>query len=208
MGKKKNPKVDALFAKSERWRDEKEKLRSILLALPLAEEMKWGKACYTFEGGNVVLIFGLKDYFALGFLKGSLLQDPKKILVAPGKNSQAMRQIRFTSAGEITKLKPTIRAYVKEAIELEQAGKKVDFKAKEVLELPEELEKMLEKKPDFREAFEALTPGRRRGYVLHFSSAKQSKTRTARIERCMDKIFAGVGLNERPAAKAKGNHPA
>lgn len=191
-----NPEVDALLSKA-RWQEERKKLRAILLACQLTEEVKWGKLCYTFQKNNVVMIYGLKEYCALGFFKGALLNDANGILVTPGEHSQAMRQIRFTSLREIGETEASLKSYIHEAIELEKAGLKVDFKEKRELEVPEEFQEKLDEIPALRTAFEALTPGRQRGYVLHFSGAKQSRTRVSRIEKCIPRICAGKGLNDR-----------
>ncbi len=192
-----NPKIDALFEKSKKWKKEKEKLRTLLLDFPFLEELKWGKACYTFQQGNVALILGLKNYCALGFLKGSLLKDPQNILVSPGQHSQSMRQIRFTEMKQITDAAPTLKAYIREAIEVERARAKVDFKESRQLSPTEELEEKFAESPAFKAAFYALTPGRQRGYLIHFTNAKQAKTRVSRIDKCMHKIFEGKGFNER-----------
>ncbi|QOR38078.1 hypothetical protein HNO52_05810 [Billgrantia diversa] len=191
-----NPKVEALLSKTE-WQEERKKLRAMLLECGLSEDVKWGKLCYSYQAGNVALIFGLKSYCALGFFKGSLLNDPERLLVAPGEHSQAMRQIRFTQLREIHEQAATIKAYLQEAIELEEAGAKVDFSEKHELSYPVELQSALERHPELKVAFEALTPGRKRGYILHFSSAKQSSTRSSRIEKCLPGILAGKGLNGR-----------
>ncbi|MGR4069269.1 YdeI/OmpD-associated family protein [Billgrantia sp. C5P2] len=191
-----NPKVEALLNKTE-WQEERNKLRAILLDCELSEDVKWGKLCYSFQDSNVAIIFAMKAYCALGFFKGSLLKDPESILVAPGENSQAMRQVRFTQEQEIDALAPTLKAYLQEAIEVEKAGLTVDFKEKHELEYPEEFQVALDGNAALKTAFEALTPGRQRGYILHFSGAKQSNTRTSRIEKCVPTILAGKGLNDR-----------
>lgn len=192
----KTPKVDALLSKSQ-WREERKKLRSIILDCQLAEEVKWGKLCYTFQNNNVVMIYGLKGYCAIGFFKGSLLKDPKGVLVSPGANSQAMRQIRFTQLGEIEAMQATLKAYIKQAVEVEKAGLKVDFQEGRALDIPAEFQEKMNESPALKAAFGALTPGRKRGYVLHFSGAKQSATRVSRIEKCLPRILAGKGLNDR-----------
>ncbi|MFQ3789293.1 YdeI/OmpD-associated family protein [Halomonas sp. A29] len=191
-----NPKVEALLNKTE-WQDERNKLRAILLDCELSEDVKWGKLCYSFQGSNVAVIFAMKSYCALGFFKGSLLKDPEGILVAPGEHSQAMRQVRFTQAQEIEALGPVLRAYLHEAIALEKVGAKVDFSEKNELEYPEEFQMVLDGNAALKAAFESLTPGRQRGYILHFTGAKQSSTRTSRIEKCVPTILAGKGLNDR-----------
>lgn len=190
-----NPKVDALLSKAE-WQEERKKLRAIILDCQLTEEVKWGKLCYTFQKSNVVMIYGLKDYCAVGFLKGALLKDAAGILVKPGENSQAARWMKFNDVKEIAEMEPILRAYIDEAIEVEKAGLKVDFKEKDELVFPEELQDKFDENPALKTAFDALTPGRQRGYNLHFSSAKQSKTRVSRIEKCVQKILDGKGLND------------
>lgn len=192
----KDQKVAALLNKPE-WQEERRKLRAMLLDCQLAEDVKWGKLCYSFQNNNVAIIFGLKAYCALGFFKGSLLKDTQNILVAPGENSQAMRQIRFTQAREIDQLKNTIIAYIQEATELEKAGVKVEFTEKHELTYPDEFQLALDGNSALKVAFEALTPGRQRGYILHFTSAKQSSTRVSRIEKCIPGILKGNGLNDR-----------
>ena len=184
-----NPKVDQYLSKAARWREELKQLRAILLACPLTEELKWGKPCYTFEKSNVVVLYGLKESCAIGFLKGALLKDAKGILGKPGENSQSMRWLKFTDVPGIAKMKPVLKAFIREAIEAEKAGLKVDFKEKNELVFPEELSSKLDKTPDLKKAFAALTPGRQRGYVLYFSAAKQSETRASRIEKCAPKIL-------------------
>ncbi|MEX1033838.1 MAG: DUF1801 domain-containing protein [Cellvibrionaceae bacterium] len=191
-----NPKVNALLSKPQ-WHEERKKLRAILLECQMTEEVKWGKLCYTFQESSVVMIYGMKEYCALGFFKGALLNDPKGILVKPGAHSQAMRQIRFTSLQQITAMEARVKAYIHEAIEVEKAGLKVDFKEKRELKFPEELQHKFNGDPALKKAFEALTPGRQRGYILHFSDAKQSKTRISRMEKCIPRILDGKGLNDR-----------
>lgn len=191
-----NPKVDFFFKKAEKWQEEYEKLRTIILDCGLTEELKWGCPCYTFEKSNVVLIHGFKEYCALLFHKGALLEDPRSILIQQTKNVQAARQIRFTSLQEIVELESTLKAYVNEAIEVEKAGLKVDFKETKEFDVSEEFQQALDQDHALRTAFEALTPGRQRGYLLYFSQAKQSKTRAERIEKCIPRIFDGMGLND------------
>ena len=176
-----NPKVDGYLKKAKKWQEEMTMLREILLDLPLVEEWKWNKPCYSFQESNIVLILGLKDYCSLLLCKGSLLKDAKGILVKAGENTQAARQMRFTDLRDIVKLKATVKAYLNEAIAAEKAGLKVEFKAITELKYPEELQKKLDKDRAFKTAFEALTPGRRRAYNMHFSAAKQPATREARI---------------------------
>ncbi|MCE8039190.1 YdeI/OmpD-associated family protein [Halomonas sp. MCCC 1A11062] len=191
-----NPKVEALLSQPQ-WNDERKKLREIALSCQLTESVKWGKLCYSVQNGNVAIIFSMKDYCALGFFKGSLLKDPEGILVAPGEHSQAMRQARFTQLSEIEAQAAILEAYLLEAIELEKVGAKVDFSEKHELTYPIELQRALDGNTALKAAFEALTPGRQRGYILHFSGAKQSSTRASRIEKCMPDILAGKGLNGR-----------
>jgi len=188
--------VDFFFNKASKWQKEYAQLRSILLACGLTEELKWGKPCYTFDGNNVVLIHGFKEYCALLFHKGALLKDTHKILVQQTENVQSARQIRFTDLKEIVKLKATLKAYVYEAIEVERAGLKVKMKKTSAYSMPAEFKEAL-KDPELKAAFEALTPGRQRGYLLYFSQAKQSRTRVARIEKSVPDIFEGKGYNER-----------
>jgi len=191
-----NPKVDGLIRKTRKWREEFETLREIVLDLPLTEEAKWGQACYTSEGNNVVLIHGFKEYCALLFFKGALLKDPKRILIQQTQNVQSARQIRFTNVREIVALKPTLKAYIQQAIEVEKAGLKVKLKKTSDFKVPEEFQKKLDEIPALKEAFAALTPGRQRGYLFYFSGAKQSKTREARVGKCMPQILQGKGLND------------
>ncbi len=173
-----------------------EKLRRISLGCGLTEELKWGKPCYTFQNSNIVLIHGFKEYCALLFFKGALLKDAKGILVQQTKNVQAARQIRFTNVREIDKIEPILKAYIKEAIEVEKAGLKVDYKKTADFAIPEEFQNKLDEIPALKTAFDALTPGRQRGYILYFSAPKQSKTRESRIEKCMQQILDGKGLND------------
>ena len=173
-----------------------EKLRRISLGCELTEELKWGKPCYTFQNSNIVLIHGFKEYCALLFFKGALLKDAKGILVQQTKNVQAARQIRFTNVREIDKIEPILKAYIKEAIEVEKAGLKVDYKKTADFAIPEEFQNKLDEIPALKTAFDALTPGRQRGYILYFSAPKQSKTRESRIEKCMQQILDGKGLND------------
>jgi uncharacterized protein YdeI (YjbR/CyaY-like superfamily) len=192
-----NVKVDAYMSRAKQWREESEKLREIVLACGLTEELKWGVPCYTSHDKNIVLIHGFKEYCALLFMKGALLKDPKGILITQTENVQSGRQIRFTSLKEIAKLAPTLKAYIKEAIEVEKAGLKVEMKKTEEFPVPEEFRRVLDDDPAYRDAFEALTPGRQRGYLLYFAGAKQSATRLSRIEKCRDKIFDGIGWNDK-----------
>ena len=189
-------KIDAFFSVQERWREELLALRKILLDCGLVETFKWSSPCYTIDDGNVALLWGFKDAATLGFFKGVLLKDPEKILIAPGENSRSSRILRFTETAQFAGLEKTIKAYVREAMELERAGAKVDM-PKDDLDYPEELVCALEEDPELQSAFEGLTPGRRRGYVLHFSQAKQSQTRRARIDKHRSRILAGKGMHDR-----------
>jgi uncharacterized protein YdeI (YjbR/CyaY-like superfamily) len=193
---KMNPKVDAYLRRAKKWHVEMAALRAILLACPLIEELKWGKPCYTFQGSNIVLIVGFKDYCALIWGKGALLKDPKGILIQPTENSQASRQIRFTNVRDVVKLKSVLPAYMKEAIAVEKAGLEVTYKKTSEFKFPEELQNKLDKIPALKTAFAALTPGRQRGYLLHFSAPKQSATRESRIEKCLPQILQGNGLHD------------
>ena len=191
-----NPKVDQYLRRAKKWQKEMEKLRRISLGCGLTEELKWGKPCYTFQNSNIVLIHGFKEYCALLFFKGALLKDAKGILVQQTENVQAARQIRFTNVREIDKIEPILKAYIKEAIEVEKAGLKVDYKKTADFAIPEEFQNKLDEIPALKTAFDALTPGRQRGYILYFSAPKQSKTRESRIEKCMQQILNGKGLND------------
>ncbi|MGQ7278233.1 YdeI/OmpD-associated family protein [Brevibacillus thermoruber] len=191
-----NPKVDEFISKAKKWREEYEKLRSIVLDCELTEEFKWMHPCYTFEKKNIVLIHGFKEYCALLFHKGALLQDPHGILIQQTENVQAARQIRFTNVQEIVELEPILKTYIFEAIEVEKAGLKVNVKQNAELIIPEELQKKFDELPALKAAFEALTPGRQRAYILYFSKPKQSKTRESRIEKYMQQILNGKGLND------------
>jgi uncharacterized protein YdeI (YjbR/CyaY-like superfamily) len=191
-----NAKVDGFLRKAKKWREEFEKLRMVCLDSGLTEELKWGKPCYTYQKSNVVLIHGFKEYCALLFMKGTLLKDPNGILVQQTENVQAARQIRFTNVREIVEMEPILKAYIKEAIKVEKAGLEVDYKKTSEFAVPEEFQNRLIESPALKTAFDALTPGRQRGYLLHFSAAKQSKTREARIEKSLQQILDGKGLNE------------
>lgn len=193
----KNPVVDAHILKAKTWSREMQAVRKHLLAAGLTEELKWGKPCYELGGGKVAIFQPYKAFLALGFFKGSLLKDKKKVLDAPGQHSQAMRQLRFTSVEEIEEREPLLKAYIKEAVDLEKAGARVEFKARSELDIPVELQKQLDKKAALKKAFAALTPGRQRQYVLHISGAKQASTREARVEKCIPIILAGKGLSDR-----------
>jgi uncharacterized protein YdeI (YjbR/CyaY-like superfamily) len=189
-------KVDAFLSKAKKWQDEFTQLRAIILDCGLDEDFKWGQPCYTLDGQNVVLIHGFKEYCALLFFKGALMKDPKNILIQQTENVQAARQIRFTSAEQIAKLDKVLKTYVRNAIELEKSGAKVEFKKTTEFSWPEEFERKVDDMPALRTAFEALTPGRQRAYLLHFSSAKQAKTRESRIEKCVPQILSGKGLDD------------
>ncbi|PAE16158.1 hypothetical protein CHH91_11040 [Virgibacillus sp. 7505] len=194
---KENPKVDVFISKAKQWKDEFINLRDIILDCELTEDFKWKHPCYTLEGKNIVLIHGFKDYCALLFHKGALLKDAQGILIQQTENVQAARQLRFKSVKEITEMKTTIKAYIQEAIEIEKAGLKVDLKEHTEYIIPEELHKKFEEVPALKTAFEALTPGRQRAYIFYFSQAKQSKTREARVEKYMQQILDGKGLNDK-----------
>jgi uncharacterized protein YdeI (YjbR/CyaY-like superfamily) len=191
-----NPKVDFYFNKAKQWQQEFEKLRMLMLDCGLTEELKWGCPCYRFEKGNIVLIHGFKEYCALLFFKGALLNDANGILIQQTENVQAARQIRFTSVRQIVKMKPIVKAYIYEAIEVEKAGLKVNLKKTTEFKLPEEFKNKLTEVPALKTAFNKLTPGRQRAYILHFSAPKQSKTRESRIEKCTQQILNGKGLND------------
>ena len=187
-----NPKVDEFLKKATKWRDEFKKLRKVCLDCGLTEELKWGKPCYTYHGSNIALIHGFKEYCALLFFKGALLKDLKGLLVQQTENVQAARQIRFTNVREI--VEPVLRAYIKEA--REKAGLEVSYKRTSEFAIPEEFQNRLDKSPALKAAFDALTPGRQRGYLLYFSAAKQSTTRESRIAKCEQQILKGKGLND------------
>ena len=191
-----NPKVDEYLRKAKRWQEEFEKLRMIILDCGLAEELKWGCPCYTFEKRNIVLMHGFKEYCALLFFKGALLKDPEDILIQQTENVQAARQIRFANVRQIVKMKRILKAYIYEAIEVERAGLKVPLKKTKEFNIPAEFQNKLNKNPALKKAFNALTPGRQRGYSLHFSAPKQSKTRESRVEKSIPQILVGKGLND------------
>ena len=191
-----NPKVDFYFNKAKKWQEELEQLRTFVLDGGLTEELKWGVPCYTFQKRNIVLIHVFKEYCALLFFKGALLNDANGILIQQTKNVQAARQIRFTNVREIVKMKPILKAYIYEAIDVEKAGLKVNFKKVTEFIIPGEFQNRLDEIPALKTAFNALTPGRQRAYVLYFSAPKQSKTRESRVEKCMQQILNGKGLNE------------
>ena len=197
-----NPTVDFYFNKAKKWHEELKQLRMIVLDCGLSEELKWGVPCYTFPApagrqvSNIVLIHVFKEYCALLFFKGALLKDANAILIQQTKNVQAARQIRFSSVVEIMELEPILKSYIHEAIEIEKAGLKVDLKKTTEFAVSEEFQNKLDEIPSLKSAFDALTPGRQRAYMLYFSAPKQSKTREARVEKCMQQIFNGKGLND------------
>jgi uncharacterized protein YdeI (YjbR/CyaY-like superfamily) len=204
---KMNPRVDFYFTKAKQWREEFEKLRRIILACKLNEELKWGCPCYTLPDGNgsagrasqksnIVLIHGFKEYCALLFFKGALLKDTASILIQQTKNVQAARQIRFTNIHEIVEMETILKAYIKEAIEVETVGLKVNFKKTEEFSIPEEFQNILDETPALKTAFNALTPGRQRQYIFYFSEPQKSKTRESRIAKCIQQILNGKGLND------------
>ena len=191
-----NPKVDWYFQKAKKWQEELEILRIIILDCQLTEELKWGCPCYTLKNSNIVLIHTFKEYCAVLFFKGALLKDSKGILVQQTKNVQSARQIRFTNAREIVEMQPILKAYIAQAIEVEKSGLEVEFKTTTEFGVPEELQHQFDEIPELKAAFDALTPGRQRGYILHFSEPKQSKTRASRVEKYMPHILNGRGLND------------
>lgn len=191
-----NPKVNFFFEKATQWKEEFEKLRTIALSTELVEDLKWGCPCYTYEGKNIFLIHGFKEYCALLFFKGTLMKDPDHILIQQTENVQAARQIRFTDVEQINDLEDILRQYMFEAVEIEESGAKVEMKKTKEFEIAEEFKEKLDQNPALQKAFKALTPGRQRAYLLHFSSAKQSKTRESRIEKCIPQIMDGIGLND------------
>ena len=191
-----NSKVDAFLRRAEKWRPEFKKLRTIALACGLAEELKWGQPCYTSQGKNIVLMHGFKEYCALLFFKGSLLKDPEGILIQQTENVQAGRQIRFTSVREIAAMEPVLKTYIRKAIEVEKAGLKVKHKTTADFKVPEEFQSKLDEMPALKTAFNALTPGRQRGYLFYFSAAKQSRTRAERVEKYIPQILKGKGLDD------------
>jgi uncharacterized protein YdeI (YjbR/CyaY-like superfamily) len=191
-----NPKVDWYFTKEEKWNAEVNTLRSLILSCDLNEELKWGCPCYTYNKRNIVLIHSFKDYCALLFFKGALMKDPKRILVQQTENVQAARQVRFTDLKQITKLEKTLKQYVYEAVGVEEKGVKVPLKKTDEFNMPDEFRNTLQKNRALKKAFEALTPGRQRGYLLYFAAAKQSKTREARIKKFTPQMLEGKGLND------------
>jgi|SRR5689334_8362 len=191
-----NPKVDWFFDKDTNWQKEYAKLRTIILDCGLTEELKWGCPCYTFENRNIILIHGFKEYCAVLFFKGALLSDPEGILIQQTENVQSARQVRFTNVREIAKMERMLKTYIYEAIEVERAGLQVKLKKTKDFKIPEEFQQKLDKMPALRKAFNALTPGRQKGYIFYFSQAKQSKTRTARVEKYLKHILSGKGLED------------
>src|SRR6476660_4440656 len=191
-----NPKVDWFFDKATKWQKEFEKLRTIILDCGLIEELKWGQPCYTFQNTNIVLMHGFKEYCAVLFFKGALLNDPNGILIQQTENVQSARQVRFTNVQEIIKLKPVLKAYSEEAIEVERAGLKVKLKKTGEYKVPEEFQKKLDKSKALKNAFTSLTPGRQRAYLFYFSQPKQSKTRESRVEKYVQQILNGKGLDD------------
>lgn len=191
-----NPKVDILLSETKQWKDELTLLRQIALESGLNETIKWGQPCYTLQNSNIVLIHGFKEYCAFLFFKGALLKDPDNLLIQQTENVQAARQIRFTTLADIQKLKSKLGRYIQQAIDVEKAGLKVELKKHSEYEVPEEFQKKCDENPELKKAFQSLTPGRQRAYLMHFGQAKQVKTRESRIEACMSQILAGKGLND------------
>ena len=191
-----NPEVDFYFNKANRWHKELEQLRAIILDCGLTEELKWGTPCYTYQQSNIVLIHVFKEYCALLFFKGALLNDTEGILIQQSENVQSARQVRFTNVGEIMKIKATLKAYTFEAVEVEKAGLKVIFKKTRDFAVCDEFQQKLDELPTLKTAFEALTQGRQRAYLLHFSTPKQSKTRDSRVEKYIPQILSGKGIND------------
>ncbi len=191
-----NPKVDAVLAKVTKWQREFEKLRTIALDCKLSEELKWGQPCFTHQNRNIVLIHGFKEYCAYLFFKGALMKDPNGILIQQTENVQAARQIRFTNVREIASMNAVLKTYILNAIEVEESGLKVSLKKTIDFDVPEEFRRKLDEIPALKTAFDELTPGRQKAYLLHFSSPKQSKTKESRIEKCLPQILKGVGLND------------
>ena len=191
-----NPKVDAFLAREKKWQEEFKKLRQIILDCKLTEELKWGQPCYALEGNNIVLMHGFKEYCALLFMKGALLNDAKGVLIQQTEHVQSARQIRFTTVQEINKMEKTLKSYIHEAIEVERAGLKVELKKTADFKIPEEFQSKLDALPALKAAFDALTPGRQRAYLFYFSQPKQSKTRESRVEKYIPNILDGMGLDD------------
>lgn len=198
-----NPKVDSYFGKIKQWHDEQSELRRIILDCQLVEELKWKHPCYTFNGGNVILLGGFKEYCVISFIKGTLLKDENGILTQQGENNQSVRVVKFTSVKEILELEPILKSYIYEAIEVEKAGLKVAYKKVDDFDVPEELQAKFKSDKEYKEAFEALTPGRQKGFLLHFSGAKQSATRVSRIEASIERVFKGKGINDCICGRSK-----
>jgi uncharacterized protein YdeI (YjbR/CyaY-like superfamily) len=192
-----HPKVDEFLAKANRWKAEFEKLRAIALDCGLTEEFKWAKPCYTIDDANVVILVGFKEHCALLFPKGALLKETNCVLIRPTENTQAARQVRFGSVAEINEQAAVIKATMLDAIDIEKSGRKVAFKDSAEFDIPEEFQQQLDAMPALKAAYAALTPGRRRGYLLHFSAPKQAKTRASRVEKCIPKILEGKGIDDR-----------
>ncbi|MGB4832657.1 MAG: DUF1801 domain-containing protein [Chitinophagales bacterium] len=188
--------IESYFSKPKKWQKEIQEMRAIALDCNLTETFKWGHPCYTLNNNNIVLIHEFKTYCAYLFFKGALIQDEKGLLIQQSENVQAARQIRFTHVDEIIKLKKILKAYIFEAIAIEKAGLKVALKETAAYTIPEEFQQVLDKQKKVHKAFYALTPGRQRAYLLHFAAPKQSKTRVARIEKCLPLILSGLGLND------------
>ena len=191
-----NPSVDFYFNKAKKWQEELEQLRAIVLNCGLTEELKWGVPCYTFDKKNIVLLHVFKEYCAILFVKGALLTDANGILITQTENTQATRQIRFTAIQKIVEAEPVLKAYINEAVEVEKSGLTVSFKKSADFEIPEEFQHKLAESAALKTAFNALTPGRQRSYILYFSAPKQAKTRESRVEKCRQQILNGIGLNE------------
>jgi uncharacterized protein YdeI (YjbR/CyaY-like superfamily) len=189
-----NPQVDAFIANAKKWQEELKKLRAMLLDSELTEELKWGEPCYTVQGKNVAILIGLKESCALSFFKGALLKDVHGVLTRPGEHTQSGRWIKFASVREIVEMRSILKAYIREAIEVEKSGSKLKLRKTSDLKFPEELQIMLDEFSDFKAAFERLTPGRQRAYIFHFSAPKQSKTRESRVHKFMPQILKGKGL--------------
>jgi uncharacterized protein YdeI (YjbR/CyaY-like superfamily) len=196
VNSKTNRSVDGYIRKAKRWQNELTELRRIVLDSDLTEDVKWRVPCYTLDGKNVLFLGHMKESCVISFIKGALLKDPKRILIQQTENSQSVRVIRFTDVQEITKLEPVLKSYINEAIAIERAGLKVQFKKASEFKVPEEFQAKLDESPALKTAFHSLTPGRQRGYLLHFAGAKQSKTRAARVEKCMKRILKGKGLDD------------
>jgi uncharacterized protein YdeI (YjbR/CyaY-like superfamily) len=191
-----NLKVDGYLRRATKWRDELEELRRILVDCDLTEELKWGKPCYTFQDSNIIIIGEFKECCVLSFIKGALLKDSHRVLAKPGENSQSARVIRFTTVRDVVKMEPVLKAYIDEAIQVEKAGLKVKLKKITERAIPAELQDKFKELPALKAAFKALTPGRQRAYYLYFAAAKQSTTRASRVEKCVQRILKGKGLND------------